>query len=227
MFVTALRLRYKRSVTSWRKIMKILSSLTLLLLLLLFALAWATWDMQRREAVAPPMDLAAFQPKVPAACSVCGGKRVIEVTSAPENCMPCKGTGHFQSELNSEICPFCKGTGKITKRKEIPCPSCGGATPSPAGKAAPAAFAHNAAVKLVVCPTCHGAKLARIVEPCRNCGGTGVYHDRAAFFVHGAACLFCKGSGKVEKNTNDFCPTCNGKGLVEQVVHTEPSTAEH
>ena len=241
-FVAARGLRYKVSVTAHATAMKILQTLTLVLLLILLALAWAAWDMQRREAAAPVVDETVLRqalgiPLPAAICPICGGKNWIETLGAPEKCPACNGTGTLHTLKGSEVCIFCNGTGKIAKKIKHPCPACSGGAAQkspeipadvprlkpvePAGKATTLPLVASPA-KMILCPTCNGSKMMWTTEVCRNCKGTGTYKNRAAW-SQGITCPFCKGTGKISRETDKPCPTCKGVGMISQPA-TAPTT---
>ncbi|MCX7007452.1 MAG: hypothetical protein NTY53_09435 [Kiritimatiellaeota bacterium] len=169
--------------------MKIFQSLTLLLLLVVLALAWATWDMQRREAAAPGVNPAALQtkatppettnttvtttkpatppPPAMAVCPTCHGKREIHVEKEVA-CKACGGDGIMQGALSSHattVCNACKGSGKIIKDSLQDCPTC-----KRAGQ-----ITQAIATNFKACLKCQGAKIIEVEDPvkCQNCGGSG------------------------------------------------------
>jgi DnaJ-class molecular chaperone len=210
--------------------MKILSSLTLLLLLVLFALAWATWDMQRREAVAPGVELAALQAKAPpsatttnapsaatnapptpamAVCPTCHGKRDVHLAKEAA-CQACGGTGVLPGKFSSHgttICNACRGSGKISKDTKQDCPTC-----QRAGQ-----ITQAMAAQFKTCPKCQGVKTVEVTYQvtCQSCRGSGKSISEMTKRATGN-CPFCNGTGKLERKEKCACPDCFGSGLTYQ-----------
>ena len=202
--------------------MKLLHFLTTLLLLFLLALAWASWDLLSREANVPAVDELTLRQSLglevtdnlqPALCPVCDGKKWIE-----ETCSACNGSGVYKSSLDkksTQACPFCAGTGKTKK----PCPACSGrGLQQPVKKLLPLDRSEvTSGSPVMLCPTCKGSKFVWATETCRNCQGTGSLKNHLAW-SQGTTCPFCKGTGKITKETTSVCPTCQGRGLVTQAT---------
>jgi|GEM_PF-5022544 len=235
MFVTARRLRYKRGVATFGSIMKIFQSLALLLLLVLLALAWATWDMQRREAAAPGVNPTAFQttalplavttataptthvpPPAMAVCPTCHGKREVHLENEV-TCRACGGDGFIQgatSAHSTTVCNACRGSGKTIKDTTPDCPTC-----KRTGQ-----ITQAMAANFKTCPQCHGAKAVEVdtTAICQNCHGSGKQISEMTKRASGA-CPFCSGKGKLEKKVQRACPDCFGSGLTYQPPPPPPA----
>lgn len=208
--------------------MKIFQPLTLILLLVLLAMAWATWDMQRREAVAPGVDAAALQLKTPPAvtnatskvtaqpprpamtvCPTCRGQREVHLDQEVA-CRACGGTGIMPGKFTSHgttVCNACKGTGKIAKHVTQDCPTC-----KRAGE-----ITQAMAANFKTCPKCRGTKTieTELQITCQNCRGSGKNISEMTKRAAGA-CPFCDGTGKIAKKEKTACTDCFGSGVTYQ-----------
>ncbi len=214
--------------------MKIFQLLTLLLLLLVLALAWATWDMQRREAAAPGVELAAASttpsPAVtpiaspPAGassktnavvaiphvvCPTCQGKKEVQVEKEVM-CRACGGEGSLPgvgASRTASVCSSCRGSGKTFKMVAQDCPTC-----KQTGQ-----LAKSVAAEFKACPKCRGAKSVMVDSQavCQNCRGSGKVVSELTKKTTGA-CPFCNGAGKLERKDKRQCPECLGAGVTHQ-----------
>ena len=218
--------------------MKIFQLLTLLLLLVVLAMAWATWDMQRREAVAPGVDLSAagkaagvetppltVTPSktkavvvIPqAVCPTCKGKKEVHLEKEVV-CRACGGDGFLQGSGSSHsvmVCNTCRGQGKIIKDTVQDCPTC-----QKTGQ-----IAQAMAAQFKTCLKCQGAKALTIDTQavCQNCRGTGKVISEMTKRAAGA-CPFCSGTGKLDRKEKRICPECFGSGVTYQPPPPPPST---
>lgn len=209
--------------------MKIFQSLALLFLLLLFALAWATMDMQRREAAGTAVDPDALQagglpapantataakPPTPPAqamttCPACQGKKEVHVEKESD-CRACGGDGFIQGSMSAHsvtVCMTCRGVGKVMKDTVQDCPSC-----KRTGQ-----ITQTMAASFKACPRCQGTKMVEVETKavCQNCRGTGKQVSEMTKRASGA-CPFCEGKGKLEKKVKRACPECFGSGVTYQ-----------
>jgi molecular chaperone DnaJ len=67
--------------------------------------------------------------------------------------------------------------------------------------------------KIVVCPSCNGARIEPGFQPvrCEHCKGRGQVRFTQGFFTINRTCEYCGGEGYIIK---DPCKTCRGKGYV-------------
>jgi DnaJ-class molecular chaperone len=214
--------------------MKIFQLLSLLLLLVILAMAWATWDMQRREAAAPGVDLGAVHksptssgttdtpppavtpaktnavvviPKV--ACPTCQGKKEVPVEKEVM-CRACGGEGFLPgagASRSATVCNSCRGNGKTYKATAQECPTC-----KQTGQ-----LAQSVAAEFKPCPKCQGAKTVTVETQatCQSCRGSGKVVGELTKKTTGA-CPFCNGTGKLDRKDKRICPDCFGSGVTHQ-----------
>lgn len=64
----------------------------------------------------------------------------------------------------------------------------------------------------VQCTECggRGSVLVTVLDPCKQCGGTGVFQNRMS--KQKSPCPFCNKKGKIARQESQLCKTCAGSG---------------